>query len=191
MFFSLSYRPAPAVNCGMDLSFLRFTPVPVRARRDGWTPVLQRRFILNLARGMDVAQAARSLGRSRQTAYDLRGRPGGEHFARAWDAAMEFARHMDAMPRSPGSGFGGIEEIWVPRYYRGRLVGFVVREDLRGAMRRLGQLDRMAEKLGPPDFAAPDFETLLDMIDPKGGKAVETDAMRVRTRPPRQFPGQS
>jgi hypothetical protein len=172
----------------MDLSFLRFTPVPVRARHDGWTPVLQRRFILNLARGMGVAQAARALGRSRQTAYDLRGKPGGEGFARAWDAALEFARHMAAMPRSPSSGIGGIEEIWVPRYYRGRLVGFVVREDLRGAMRRLGQLDRIVERLGPPDPTAPDFETLLDMIDPQGRKAVETDAMLVRTRPSRQGP---
>lgn len=174
----------------MDLSFLRFTPVPVRARRDGWTPVLQRRFILNLARGMGVGQAARALGRSRQTAYALRGRPGGEDFARAWDAALEFARRMDAMPRSPHSSIGGIEEIWVPRYYRGRLVGFVVREDVRGAMRRLGQLDRIAEWPGRPDPAAPDFETLLDMIDSQGRKkAVETDAMLVRTRPPRQFPG--
>jgi len=134
----------------MDLSFLRFTPVPVRARRDGWTPVLQRRFILNLARGMGPAQAARALGRSRQTAYALREKPGGEDFARAWDAALEFARRIDAAPSSPCAGRGGIEEIWVPRYYRGRLVGFVVREDLRGAMRRLGQLDRIAEGSARP-----------------------------------------
>jgi len=173
----------------MKLAFLRFRPVPVRARRDGWTPALQRRFILNLARGMGPAEAARALGRSRQTAYTLRDRPGGEEFAAAWDAALEFARRIRSTPRSPCSGIVGIEEIWVPRYYRGRLVGFVVREDVRGAMRRLGQLDRIAERLGAPDPTAPDFETLLEMIDPAGRKAVETDAMLVRTRPPRQFPG--
>ncbi|HYI47643.1 MAG TPA: hypothetical protein VEX35_04180 [Allosphingosinicella sp.] len=95
---------------------------------------------------------------------------------------MHIGQHCQA-------GDGGIEEIWVPRYYRGRLVGFVVREDLRGAMRRRGQLDRIAERLGPPDPSAPDFDTLLDMIDPQGRIAVETDAMLVRTRPQRQFPG--
>jgi hypothetical protein len=174
----------------MDLAFLRFRPVPVRARRDGWTPALQRRFILNLARGMGPAEAARRLGRSRQTAYALRVKAGAEAFAAAWDAAVEFARRAGAMPRPPLPTERGIETIWVPRYYRGRLVGFVAREDVRGAMRRLGQLDRIADALGRPDPNAPDFETLLDMIDPGGrAKAVETDPMRVRTRQDRQFPG--
>ena len=173
----------------MNLAFLRFRPVPVRARRDGWTPALQRRFILNLARGMGPAEAARSLGRTRQTAYALRDKAGGEEFAAAWDAAIEFCRAVRAGPRSPAM-HSGIETIWTPCYYRGRLIGFVAREDVRGAMRRLGQLDRIADRLGPPDVNAPDFEELLDMIDPGGrAKTVETDAMRVRTRQPRQFPG--
>jgi hypothetical protein len=172
--------------------FLRFRPVPVRARRDGWTPVLQRRFILNLARGMGPAEAARRLGRSRQTAYALREKPGGEEFAAAWDAAVEFAREVRAAPRASRLMDSGIETIWVPRYYRGRLIGFIEREDVRGAMRKLGVLDRIAERLGPPDFAAPDFETLLDMIDPAGRrKAVEADAMHVRTRTHGQFRGRS
>lgn len=33
-------------------------------------------------------------------------------------------------------------------HYRGRLIGFVQREDLAGAMRVLGRLDRLAERLG-------------------------------------------
>ena len=53
-------------------SFLRFRPVPVRARHDGWTPAIQRRFILLLGRGSPPAEAARRAGRSRQTAYALR-----------------------------------------------------------------------------------------------------------------------
>jgi hypothetical protein len=169
-------------------AFLRFRPVPLRPRRDGWTPALQRRFILNLARGMGPAEAARRLGRSRQTAYSLRERPGGGEFALAWDSAVEFARQARAAPRASRLMDSGIETIWVPRYYRGRLIGFIEREDVRGAMRKLGVLDRIAERLGPPDPRAPDFETLLDRIDPAGRrKAVETDAMRVRTRPPGQF----
>jgi len=173
----------------MNLAFLRFRPVPVRARRDGWMPMLQRRFILNIARGMGPAEAARSLGRTRQTAYALRDKPGGEEFAAAWDAAVEFSRAVRAGPRSPAME-SGIETIWTPRYYRGRLIGFVAREDVRGAMRRLGQLDRIGDRLGPPDPDAPDFEELLDMIDPGGAsKTVETDAMPVRTSQFRQFPG--
>jgi hypothetical protein len=172
----------------MDLSFLRFRPVPVRARRDGWTPALQRRFIFNLARGMGPAEAARSVGRTRQTAYSLRDKAGGKEFAAAWDAAVEFCRAIRAGPRSPAM-HSGIETIWTPRYYRGRLIGFVAREDQRGAMRRLGQLDRIADRLGPLSLDAPDFEELLDMIDPGGAsKTVETDAIPVRMRQPRQVP---
>ena len=174
----------------MDVpSFLRFAPVPVRARRDGWTPVLQRRFILNLARGMPAADAARSVGRSRQTAYALRDKPGAEEFAAAWDAAVAFADRARRAPRPLPFMDTGIETILVPRYYRGRLVGFVQREDVGAAMRKLALLDRLADRLGPPHTAAPDFETLLDIIEGKQSpKAVEADANLVRTRHPRQFP---
>jgi hypothetical protein len=129
-------------------AFLRFAPVPVRERYDGWAPELQIRFVLDLARGASVGEAARKLGRSRQSAYDLRRRAGGESFARAWDAAAKFARdmrgatyeHMRAAP-------SGIATVLVPGLYRGRLVGHVQRDDLSGAMARLGRLDRLAERI--------------------------------------------
>jgi hypothetical protein len=173
----------------MDLSFLRFAPVPVRARRDGWTPVLQRRFILNLARGLGVKEAAHALGRSRQSAYALLDRPGSESFAAAWEAAVEFSRQVQSAPRPPAAMTPGAETIWVPRTYRGRLVGYVVREDLKGAMRRLGEIDRVVDALGPPDPDAPDFEELLDLIERGGGaEADEVDTMRAGTPTLRQFP---
>ena len=124
-------------------AFLRFRPVPVRARRDGWTPLLQLRFILNLARGMGPSEAARLLGRSRQTAYALRDRPGAEEFAAAWDGAVEFARTTRTAPRPLAFMSCGIETILVPRYYRNRLVGFVQREDIGNAMRRHAELERI------------------------------------------------
>ena len=47
----------------MDLPpFLAFDPVPLRAQHNGWTPALQKRFILALARGAGPDEAARSLG---------------------------------------------------------------------------------------------------------------------------------
>jgi len=128
--------------------FLRFRPVPLRAQRNGWASSLQLRFIIALARGAGVGEAARSVGKSRQSAYQLREKPGAESFAAAWDRATAFARTVAATGRSPAPGAVGIETLLVPRHYRGRLVGFVLREDVAGAMRVLGRLDRLAERLG-------------------------------------------
>lgn len=135
--------------------FLRFTPVPLRSQHNGWAPRLQLRFVIALARGASVEEAARSLGMSRQSAYRLRGKPGAESFAAAWDAALAFARTCARAGRHPASGFGGIDTILVPRTYRGRLVGFVQREDFTGVMRVLGRLDRLADRLADrADFRA-------------------------------------
>ena len=120
-------------------AFLQFRPVPVRARRDGWTPELQRRFVLMLARGSGPNEAARQLGRSRQTAYALRRKPGAEGFAAAWDAAVDFARQASVAGRGAPAMAHGLETLLVPRFYRGRLVGFVQREDHQGTLGLLGQ----------------------------------------------------
>lgn len=65
-----------------------FHPVPVRARRDGWTPARQAEYIGRLAETGCVTAAARAVGMGRESAYRLRNRPGAEGFARAWDAAL-------------------------------------------------------------------------------------------------------
>ena len=96
--------------------FLRFTPVPLKTRHDGWLPELQFRFILLLTQGSSVADAACRVGKSRATAYDLRSRPGAESFVAAWDAALAHARHAriaaaaartpppSPVRRNPGAG---------------------------------------------------------------------------------------
>lgn len=150
----------------MDLDFLRFVPVRLRARRDGWPPELQRHFILNLARGMGAGEAAQGVGRSRQSAYALRDRPGGESFARAWDEAVEFARQVRAAHVIRGVGpYGGLDTILVPRTYRGRLIGYVLREDASGLMQKLARLDRLAERIEAAE---------IDKIDenPRAGPSV-------------------
>jgi hypothetical protein len=129
--------------------FLLFTPVPVRARHDGWTPERQRRFILAMARGAGPGEAARSVGLSRQTAHALRRKAGSESFAAAWDAAAAFADEARGAGRAQALGGFGLETIMMPRFYRGRLIGFVAREDHRRAMRILRTLDRLAERLDP------------------------------------------
>jgi len=146
-------------------AFLRFDPVSVRARRDGWTAARQRCFILNLARGMGVTEAAAHVGRSRQTAYALRERPGAGTFAAAWDTAVDFAARARRMSRPLGASRGGIETVLVPRFYRGRLIGFVQREDLSGAMRTLAALDRAAERIGEVDLDDPAVTALFEMLN--------------------------
>lgn len=74
-----------------DLSgtILDFTPVPLqRKRSDGWTPLVQRRFIYALSVMGSVGAASRAVGMGRVSAYRLREREGAASFAAAWDCAI-------------------------------------------------------------------------------------------------------
>jgi hypothetical protein len=72
---------------------LAFTPVPPdRTRNNGWTAGQQERFILALHVMGAVGQTAKAVGMSRQSAYNLRVRAGGESFAKSWDTAIEIGR---------------------------------------------------------------------------------------------------
>ena len=115
-----------------------FTPVPLRGRRDGWTPERQRAFIAAIAGGMPSNHAARAVGMSKQTAHALRSRPGAESFAAAWDEAArrgKAARGKDVSERTCAA----IEGVRTPVRYRGRVVGFRTRYDNRHLVRLLGQ----------------------------------------------------
>lgn len=65
-----------------------FHAVLGRSRADGWTPLRQAEFIGELAETRSVAEAARRVGMTRETAYRLRRREWSESFCAAWDAAM-------------------------------------------------------------------------------------------------------
>ncbi len=81
--------------------FLHFIPVPVRPRRDGWNPVLQVRFVIGIARGLSPARAAERIGKTRQSALNLRKHPQGRSFAAAWDAARRFAQESGSGTQAP------------------------------------------------------------------------------------------
>lgn len=103
----------------LPLDRLAFVPVPVQARRDGWSPARQAGFIQRLALCGDVARSARGVGMSRESAWRLRRRPGAESFAAAWDAAAGWGsdRLTDlAMERALN---GEVRNI----FYKGRRVG--------------------------------------------------------------------
>lgn len=73
---------------------LIFTPVPLRPRRDGWTPSRQRAFIAALARTGRVVRAAQAVGLSVRSAYRLWHRPGADGLRAAWRMAIDAAREL-------------------------------------------------------------------------------------------------
>lgn len=79
--------PGPLPPEAYDLAEYRWVPVRRVPRRDGWTEEKQRRFIETLADTGLVAHAAKTVGMSRESAYQLRRSTHGAAFARAWDTA--------------------------------------------------------------------------------------------------------
>src|SRR3954452_22444749 len=86
-----------------------FTPAPLRARYDGWTIEKQYAFIEALAETGIVEEACRRVGMSRTSADNLRRRPCGGPFRRAWDVALDYSLyrleedvHLRSAAASPG-----------------------------------------------------------------------------------------
>lgn len=155
--------------------FFRFDPVPVRARHNGWAPALQRRFILLLSQGAGPGEAARTCGKSKQTAYALRSKAAGQGFAAAWDMAVDFAAaaREAARPQALLLTSCGMETMMVPRFYRGRLVGFAAREDHHRTLRIVKQLDKVAERVDRSGHDPALYYDALEAFDRLRG--VETD----------------
>lgn len=108
-----------------------FTPVPLtRHRHDGWTPERQRGFIAALAESGVVARAARSVGMSGASAYNLRRRPGAESFALAW-TIVEYEARERALDFVIDQFRHGSTR---PRFYRGKFVGTIHRYETRMAL---------------------------------------------------------
>lgn len=127
-------RPIPA-----------FTPVPVRTRKDGWTPERQREFIRLLHVRPDIGKAAEAVGLSRRTAYRLRERPGAESFAAAWDSALALR------PRPATSNFS---QLWHRAVFGkakaivrgGEQVGTITQPDDEALLKLLDRFERKAAR---------------------------------------------
>ena len=168
-----------------DSDLLHFTPVPLRGRRDGWTPKKQYFFILGLARGFPPGRAAAILGMSRQEAYKLRKRPGAEGFAVAWDAAVERGRQRRFEARRPSLSERAREGEWHPRLYRGRLVGWTHRPANRQLMGILKRLDGKVDRIDPR-VQASDYQSLYDAF---GSEADSSAAIQRIERRSCRHPG--
>lgn len=119
-----------------------FRPVPVKARRDGWTAERQRGFIDRLCLTGCVALSARAMGKTPQSIYRLRGHAGAGSFCRAWDKALASGQcHMIDV----GIARGLVGEP-VPVVRNGHVVGERLRTDSRLAMTALKALDRRAAR---------------------------------------------
>ena len=125
-----------------------FDPVPLRSRKDGWTPARQAAFIDMLAKRFRPGRAAGRLGMSRKSAYALRSRPGAESFAAAWDAAVTAARRREAEARLPGEWRRAVEGVLRPVRHRGRILAWDRRFDNAALVRLLRRVDRLIEKQG-------------------------------------------
>lgn len=135
---------------------LPFTPVPGRARHDGWTPERQRRFVEALAATGTVTAAARAAGMSARSAYTLRRRAGKDSdLARAWDRALD-AGLSDAMDVGIRCALEGER---VPVFYGGRQVGEYRRYDTSLALAVLRASAARAERRAPPGTAPNPFAT--------------------------------
>lgn len=124
---------------------LLFTPVPTVYRgANGWSSEVQRAFVAALARTGVVAAAARSVGRSPSSAYQLRRRAGNDSdFARAWDEVQRRAGE-EALDASMAAG---MEARRTEVFYRGRHVGWRVQYDNRLAYAALRALDKQEARM--------------------------------------------
>ena len=141
-----------------------FTPVPVRARNDGWTVDKQYAFIEALAETGIVEEACRRVGMSRTSADNLRRRPQRAPFRHAWQAAIDYSLYRmeeDAIRRSRHGVarpvFHKGEQVGEYRHFDERLTMFLLRSyrpERYGRARDLlpaSRYDEFGEELGPED----------------------------------------
>lgn len=147
-----------------------------RPRADGWSLDMQVAFLRALSATHSVAEAAQSVGRSRQGAYRLRSRLKGQPFDLAWEVA--FHHSFDVLAHAAlERALNGVER---PVFYRGEQVGsyrrydesltrMLLRSQTMGGNPMFGRMAGMAER------HARDFESLLARLGE--GEAVETGAL--------------
>jgi len=119
-----------------------FAPVPLRRRAGGWTPAKQAAFLAQLALTGSVREAARRVRMSRETAYRLRRRSGGESFADAWDRLTGRWSGTARKVTPLGLGRRALGGLLKPLIYRGRHVATMEKADNSALLRFGAQLAR-------------------------------------------------
>ena len=149
---------------------------PKPARHDSWPLDTQAAFLRALSATHSVSEAAKSVGKSRQSAYRLRSRLKGQPFDLAWEVA--FHHSYDVLAHTAlESALNGVE---VPVFFQGEQVGSYRRFDERLTVALLARFTMGSNpafgRLGPAaERHARDFEALLAKVE--SGEAVATGAL--------------
>jgi hypothetical protein len=120
-----------------------FYPVPVRPRRNGWTPEQQAHFLGHLAETGSVSAACARIGMSRNCAYKLRRKPHAESFAAAWEAALGAPVRKVTIEDLTFLAYKGLIR---PRFRAGRYLGFQQKPDNSALLRLLARFDRVGPR---------------------------------------------
>lgn len=145
-------------------------------RHDSWPLDMQAAFLRALSATHSVSEAAKSVGRSRQSAYRLRSRLKGQPFDLAWEVA--FHHSYDVLAHTAlERALNGVE---VPVFFQGEQVGSYRRFDERLTVALLHRFSAggnpLFGRLGPSaERHARDFEGLLAQIE--DARPVETGAL--------------
>ena len=132
-----------------------FHPVPVGARKDGWTPSRQAEFIGMLTETRSVEAACRAISMGRESAYRLRKRPGAAGLAAAWDTALGKPHRPVDLASAKSTGLDaeyrsrmGLLQVVMDR---GRFAGTSWKADNNALLQHLAQLDRGTREEGWPE----------------------------------------
>ena len=159
-----------------------FDPVPLRYRRDGWTPERQVAYIRALSECGVVRDACKRVGMSPESAYELARRPDAQSFRVAWEIALD-----NAVRRIGDEAFSRcINGVAIPHYYQGELIGEHRRYDERLTMFILRYRDpiRYGRHLDRMNVTGHVETKALDLADALAW--VESDARRDEAGRPRK-----
>jgi hypothetical protein len=135
---------------------------PGRApRHNEWSREKMVAFLRELAASQSVAEAARAVGMSRTSAYNLRNRLHGQPFALGWEVAIEMGMHQLAhavMDRA----VNGVE---VSHYYHGELVATTRRHDNGLARWVLDNPWKVGRMQVAREWSSGAFDGLLERIE--------------------------
>lgn len=137
-------------------------PSPRRKpRHDEWTRPKMVAFLRELAACQSVAQAARSIGMSRQSAYRLRNRLANTPFSLGWEVALE-AGLQQLAHAVLDRAVNGVE---VPHFYHGEQVGTSRHYDERLSTWILDNPWKIGRHPIAREYSGEHFDRLLERIE--------------------------
>jgi hypothetical protein len=138
-----------------------FNPVPVRYRRDGWTPEKQREFVEALADTGLIREAAARVGMTEQSVSRLRRRPD----ARAFDLACEAVLRPAARRLHAIAWERAIEGTIRSHYYHGELKAEERVYDNRLLVYLLGKTQALVDPRPEAECVERDWEGWMEAIE--------------------------